>query len=80
LAFRPKPARGHCRPALPLPLRLTCGVHWSSPTPRRPPPGLCCRRPSPSKARFLVRGLHAKAVCPGYLKPAAPVGSSTRAV
>jgi hypothetical protein len=32
LALRPKPARDHRRPALPLPLRLTSGVRWSSPT------------------------------------------------
>jgi hypothetical protein len=78
LAFRPKPVRGNRRPALPLPLRLTCGVRWSSPTPHRPPPELRRRRPSPSEARFPVRGPHTKESARDYLRPPPPPRPPTR--
>jgi hypothetical protein len=57
---------------------LTGGVPTSSPTPRRPPPGLRRRRPCLGGARLPVHGPHAKGPPQSFISRPPPPGPPTR--
>jgi hypothetical protein len=79
LANPARPSSASPLPPPPRPRSMTCGAQGSSPTPRRPRPGLHRRRPCPSGARVPRAWPERQGVRPGYLRPPPPPGPPTRA-